>query len=116
MKETLKSPEPIIVANLFPEILDQLLRLLKGFQTVEWQKPTICRGWTVKDVALHLLGVEMGNLSTRRDGHVSSSSIKDWEGLVAFINEWNQEWVRVSKRISPQLLIDLLEFTGGQAC
>jgi hypothetical protein len=70
----------------------------------------------VKDVALHLLGGEIGNLSRRRDGHASSASLNNWEDLVTFVNDWNQGWVRASQRISPRLLIDLLEFTGAQLC
>jgi uncharacterized protein (TIGR03083 family) len=112
----LKPPQPIIVSDLFPEILTQLVRLLSSLSAEEWQKPTVCAGWSVKDVALHLLGGEIGNLSRRRDGHALSSSINNWEELVTFINDWNQSWVKTTQRISPRLLINLLEFTGFQLC
>ena len=59
----LQSPKPILVVDLFPEILDQLLKLLIGLESEEWNRPTVCHGWSVKDVALHLLGGEIGNLS-----------------------------------------------------
>lgn len=112
----LQPPQPIIVVDLFPEILDQLLCLLNDLSEKEWNRPTICAGWSVKDVAVHLLGVELGNLSRRRDGYASSASVDGWDELVAFINDWNQEWVRVGRRISSPLLIDLLRVTGGQMC
>jgi len=112
----LKPPQPILVADLFPEILDELLRLLAGLSAEEWEKPTACPGWSVKDVALHLLGDEIGNLLRRRDGHAVSASIAGWEDLVAFINDWNQRWVEAARRISPRLVIDLLQFTGVQMC
>ena len=113
---TLQPPQPIIVIDLFPEILTALVKLLSSLSAEEWQKPTVCAGWSVKDVALHLLGGEIGNLSRRRDGHTQSASINNWEELVTFINDWNQGWVRTTQRISPRLLIDLLEFTGSQLC
>lgn len=104
------------MADLFPEVLNQLLTLLASLDAEEWNKPTICPGWSVKDVALHLLGIDIGNLSMRRDEHSSGSALASWEELVVFINEWNQQWIQVARRISVQLLIDLLEFTGDQMC
>ena len=56
----LQPPEPTLVADLFPEILTELIRLLSSLSADEWQMPTACAGWSVKDVALHLLGGEVG--------------------------------------------------------
>jgi uncharacterized protein (TIGR03083 family) len=114
----MKSPEPILVATLFPEIQGELITLLKSLSATDWQQPTVCANWTVKDVANHLLGGEIGNLSRRRDGNISktSASIHGWIDLVAFINNWNQSWVAAADRISPRLLIDLLELAGSQMC
>jgi len=84
---------------------------------VNWRKPTSCSQWSVKDVALHLLGGEIGILSRRRDEHLySGSPIKNWEELVALINELNDTWVKATRRLSPRLLCDLLKFTGEQVC
>lgn len=115
-KSVLQPPQPIIVVDLFPEVLNELLKLLASLSAEDWQKPTVCPGWSVKDVALHLLGVEVGNLSRRRDGHTLDASITSWGELMTFINDWNQGWIQAARRISPQLLIDLLEFTGVQLC
>ena len=112
----MKTPEPVIVTTLFPEIHGELITLLKSLSESDWQKPTVCPNWSVKDVALHLLGGEIGNLSRRRDGNVSKASINDWSELVTFINDWNQSWVSAANRISPPLLIDLLELVGSQMC
>jgi uncharacterized protein (TIGR03083 family) len=112
----LASPETVIVASLFPEIHAELIALLKNMSVEDWQKPTVCSNWSVKDVALHLLGGQIGNLSRRRDGNVSKVTIHNWDELVTFINDWNQSWVSVADRISPRLLIDLLELTGFQLC
>lgn len=110
----LNLPEPILTAELFPEMLAELLGLLRSLTDEEWQKPTACSGWSVKDVALHLLGVEIGNLSRRRDGHRLEVEIHSQAELLDFINQSNQQWVEVGRRISPRLLIDLLERTGFQ--
>ncbi|HLI07692.1 MAG TPA: maleylpyruvate isomerase N-terminal domain-containing protein [Ktedonobacteraceae bacterium] len=42
--------------QLFPAERKQLLLLLSQLDESEWHRPTICPGWTVKDIALHLLG------------------------------------------------------------
>lgn len=112
----MESPKPVIVAALFPEIHEELISLLKSLSAKDWQKPTVCSGWLVKDVALHILGGEIGNISRRRDGCEASVSINNWEELVTFINDWNQSWISAARRISPRLLIDLLELTGTQMC
>jgi uncharacterized protein (TIGR03083 family) len=112
----LKKPQPIIVVDLFPEILEALIRLLSGLSTEDWEKPTACPSWSVKDVALHLLGDDVVMLSGGRDDHSSPLSTHSWEELVASINEWNEEWVQATRRMSPQLLIDLLELAGTQVC
>jgi hypothetical protein len=71
----------------------------------------------VQDVALHLLGVEVGNLSRKRDSFSPAApSIRHAEDLVAFLNDLNETWVRATRRVSPRLLCDLLRLTGTQAC
>lgn len=114
MKFDMQPPEPVLVTDLFPEILEALLELLSGLSAAEWEKATVCAGWSVKDVALHLLGGEIGNLSRRRDGHTLGASMRSWKDLVSAVNEWNRDWVRAARRISLRLLIDLMEFTGTQ--
>jgi len=112
----MESPKPVIVATLFPEIHKELISLLKSLSAEDWLKPTVCAGWSVKDVTLHILGGEIGNISRRRDGCEENVSINNWEELVTFINDWNQSWVSAAHRISPRLLIDLLELAGSQMC
>jgi len=108
--------KPVMVAPLFSEIHKELLSLLKSLSVEDWQKPTVCSGWSVKDVALHILGVEIGNLSGRRDGFTTHASMASWDELVAFINHWNESWVITARRISSRLLMDLLDITGNQMC
>jgi len=113
----MKEPGPIIVTQLFPEVLDELLGLLSPLTAEEWQMPTACPLWSVKDVALHLLGGEVGILSRKRDGFLPGGDPRvNWEELVALINNLNDTWVKATRRLSPRLLCDLLRLTGTQVC
>jgi uncharacterized protein (TIGR03083 family) len=106
---------PILVSELFPELRTHLLSLLDSFTPDDWRAPTTAGQWTVKDVALHLLGGDLGNLSRRRDQHSPPTGpIADWNDLVAFINRINQSWVAASQRLSTQVLCDLLNHSGRQ--
>ena len=107
-------PQPILVSELFPILLDELISLLKGLSKAEWDLPTACSSWSVKDVTLHLLGGDIGILSWKRDGDSPLPPINSWDHLVCLINEQNELWVRGTQRISPPLIIDLLKFTGDQ--
>ncbi len=105
--------QPIVVVHLFPEILDHLVTLLAELSAQEWARPTACPGWSVKDVAQHLLGDEIGILSRKRDGH--RGSVESGADLVTLVNDLNARWVDATRRISPRLLGDLLRFAGTQA-
>src|ERR1700692_337798 len=107
--------QPIIVTDLFPEILDGLLDLLSSLSDDEWAAPTVCPGWSVKDLAGHLLGDDVGMLSRRRDRYRhGNAAFASWNDLVTFINRQNAEWVATAGRISPRLLCDMLRLTGAQ--
>jgi uncharacterized protein (TIGR03083 family) len=53
---------------LVSELRAELAVLLAGLSDGDWARPTACPGWPVHAVATHLLGVEVGNVSVRRDG------------------------------------------------
>jgi uncharacterized protein (TIGR03083 family) len=88
--------------------------MLKGLSEEEWGRPTTAGKWNVKDVALHILGGDVGNLSRRRDAFSLKADLSSYEKLVAFINEINASWVAAGQRMSAPLLIDLLEHVGRQ--
>ncbi|HRW08151.1 MAG TPA: maleylpyruvate isomerase N-terminal domain-containing protein, partial [Caldilineaceae bacterium] len=107
--------QPILTAHLFPELHEALMALLRDLTAAEWQQPTACTGWTVKDVAAHLLGDDIGKLSAARDGYRAGRfDATSWEELVAAINGANEQWVRALKRMSPLLLCEFLDTTGQQ--
>ena len=115
----MKPLEPILIVDLFPAERDALLQLLAALSEEEWSRPTVCAGWSVKDVALHLLGDDVGRLSRKRDSFGGAAFVAqadaDFEAqFVAFINEANERWLQATRRISPHLLCDLLRFMGGE--
>ena len=60
---------PISVVELFTGEREALLTLLAGLSAAEWALPTACPGWSVHDLALHLLGDDVGRLIHGRDGY-----------------------------------------------
>ena len=111
----MKNLQPVLTGHLFGEVRRELVSLLKGLRCEEWTLPTAATKWNVKDVALHILGGDLGNLSRRRDGFSLPADLASYEKLVAFINEINALWVAAGERMSARLLIDLTEHVGKQA-
>lgn len=60
-----KEAPPVSTVQLFPDLLDELLRLLAALSPDEWTRPVPRKSWSVHDVALHLLGGDVGVLSRR---------------------------------------------------
>ncbi|HEV2275357.1 MAG TPA: maleylpyruvate isomerase N-terminal domain-containing protein, partial [Acidobacteriaceae bacterium] len=115
MHEERCRPAPILIGDRFLAARQLLLQLLESLSPSDWGQPTAAPLWSVKDVALHLLGGDIGNLSRRRDRFQEPGKpITGYRELVAFINGLNEDWVRAARRMSPRLLCDLLAFTGPQ--
>ncbi len=107
---------PIKTLHLFP-ILDKLLiELLKSLSLEDWKLPTIAKLWTVKDIVSHLLDGNLRTLSFSRDNYFGETppEINSYIDLVAYLNQLNASWVGATKRLSPQVLIALLETTGKE--
>ena len=114
--------EPIAVVDLFPELHHHLLELLASLSDEQWLRPTVCPGWSAKDVALHLLGGQIANLSRRRDGIPNAivayvppgTDLSAPGAFVPILNEWNEHWVAAARRMSTRVLRELLAMTGEQ--
>jgi uncharacterized protein (TIGR03083 family) len=104
---------PIDARPLFAPQQAAFTGLLGGLAPAQWEQPTICPGWDVKDIAAHVLGDHIGRLSRHRDGHRPPRP-RDGEAFPAFLDRINDEWVTAARRISPRLLIEQLQDTGEQ--
>jgi uncharacterized protein (TIGR03083 family) len=105
----------VSVLKLFPEERAALLDLLAGLSEEEWELPTACAGWSVRDVALHVLGGDLTNVSRRRDDfHPQSARAGEGEDIVALVNRLNSQWVETTRRLSPRIIRDLLAFSGPE--
>jgi len=90
----------------------ELLSLLRSFGDEEWSQPTICGAWQVRDVTAHLLDTTLRRLSLDRDRMPPPPPERPIAGhadLVAFLDGLNASWVGAARRLSPRVLIGLLE-------
>ncbi len=97
---------------LFARVRRALIELLDTLAAEEWKRPTVCPGWDVHDVAAHLLGVELANVSRRRDDHRLDPG--PGEALVPWLAGFNEQWVVAARRLSPRVLTDMIEPAGRQ--
>ncbi|MEZ4713240.1 MAG: maleylpyruvate isomerase family mycothiol-dependent enzyme [Caldilineaceae bacterium] len=124
--------KPVQSIALFPGVSTALHELLKELSSAEWNAPTICAGWTVRDVAAHLLGGNLGRLAARRDHLVAHEAdgerwrtlfdlmaqtsrtfapLTTFAELVAMINRFNAEWIEVAKALDAAELLAYLDLT-----
>ncbi|HEX9162193.1 MAG TPA: maleylpyruvate isomerase family mycothiol-dependent enzyme [Thermoanaerobaculia bacterium] len=107
----MRTPAPILVAPLFAPLNDELIALLRTLGADDWKARAVGT-WTVKDVAAHLLDTTLKRLSVQRDRY--SAPLAATHGLAAIINEMNAQWVSAMARVSPEILIDMLDRYGRQ--
>ena len=94
----------------------RLLSLLTSLSDAQWAAPTPAPQWSVKDIALHLLDVDLSWLAHDRD-HDQSGIIPvpaDHEEFVRGLAQRNQRWVDGVRTLSPRLIIALLQWSGEQ--
>ncbi len=105
-------------ASLFREERRVLIDLLGEFGTEDWTRPTACPGWSVLDLACHLVGDDLGLLSRLRDGHFGTTppeeSTGDGAAFATWLDALQDAWVGATRRLSPRLAIDLLTWTAPQ--
>src|SRR5690606_34610712 len=101
--------------HLFRPLHASLIELLRGLSAGDWGLP--CAGeWTVREVAAHLLDVDLRRISVDRDGHrppPPDHPIARYADLVRYLNGLNAQWVTAARRLSPRVQVDLLETAGS---
>ncbi len=116
-REYLMPLPPILVADLFPEVSNRLVALLRSLAPDEWHLPTVSSRRTVKDIASHLLDGSLRRLSMQRDGYRPAdgrSQPRTGEPLLDFLNRLNDEWETGTRRLSPRVLTDLIDWADAQ--
>lgn len=105
---------PIHLAERFAPLHDRLLELLESLAPGDWDRPTTCALWSVRDIVAHLLDVDLRRLSFQRDGMLPRPDrpIEAPGDLVAYLDRLNAEWVAAARRLSPRVLIELHRFSG----
>lgn len=101
--------KPIDARPLFGPELASLLDLLRGLRRHEWSRAAV-PGWTVHDLAAHILGDYHGRLGWSAESH--HRAMAAGEALEAFIHRINQEWIDLHAEHSPAELIGALELAG----
>ena len=101
----------IDVRTTFRHERNLLIELLRKLNEPEWAAATVCAGWSVRDIAVHLLHDDLRRLSRSRD-HVQGAVPNSGESLPTSLNRANDRWVDETRFLSPRLLVDLLTCTG----
>ncbi len=109
--------KPILVPHLLPVVDARLLELLRALSPADWDAQTVAPAWKVRDVAAHLLDTQLRKLSLVRDGHMPGPppQIRSPEDLVAFVNRLNREGVEMYRRLSPPVLISLMDVASRES-
>jgi uncharacterized protein (TIGR03083 family) len=104
------------LVSLFPGLHTELMSLLRGLPAEDWRKPTACALWSVKDIVAHLLDTCLRRLSFGRDQLDPSPdrTITGYGDLVAYLNELNAQWIAATRRLSPGILMDLMDLAEPQ--
>ena len=116
MSSRIVSPAPIVCPHLLRKLDEHLIDLLRSLTPSEWEMQTIVQSWTVRDVAAHLLDTVLRKLSTVRDGsYVEAVDLRSPQDLAALVNRLNHEGVTVYRRLSPNVLTDLMKLACEQS-
>ena len=106
---------PTLAADLFLPLQEKLLAVLRGLPAGAWDLPTSSPRWRVREIAAHILDGQLRRISAQRDGHMApppAAPIRGYGDLVRFLNDLNAGFVETSLRLSPRVLIELLEWAG----
>lgn len=111
MSEKIPGTEPILCAPLLRQVDAKLIDLLSSLAPADWDLPTIAGHWHVRDVAAHLLDTCLRKLSLVRDRwFVEQVDIRSPQDVADLVNRLNREGVAVNRRLSPSVLIAMMQF------
>jgi hypothetical protein len=90
--------------------------LLSSLSDEQWAAETAAPGWSVKDLSLHLLDVDLSWLSRERDrDHSGDIEVSATHGeFVNGLADRNERWVAGARSLSHELIIGLLGWAGEE--
>jgi uncharacterized protein (TIGR03083 family) len=116
MSERISGTEPILCARLLRQVDTKLIELLRGLDHEDWNLQTIAPAWKVRDVAAHLLDTALRKLSMVRDHcFVEQIQIHSPQEIIDLVNRLNREGVTVYRRLSPSVLIEMMQSACSQS-
>jgi uncharacterized protein (TIGR03083 family) len=96
-----------------------LLELLGGLAPSDWERPTECPAWTVKGLALHILGDDLSLLSRQRDASANGlflyAARHPGMDFRALLDGFNEQWVTAAEFLSVPQVLQLLALVGEQS-
>jgi uncharacterized protein (TIGR03083 family) len=110
------SLQPILCAHLLRQVDEKLIDLLSALTPSEWELQTVAPLWKVRDVAAHLLDTALRKLSVVRDScYMETPGIRSQQDVITLFNRLNREGVTVYRRLSPQVLMEMMKLATKQS-
>ena len=92
--------------------LDQLIAVLRRLDTNDWDKPTDCDRWTVRDITAHVLGWAEALTSPAEMVRQSNATRRIRKEIAVKLDAQNEAQVRARRDLSPADLLARLESAG----
>lgn len=109
----LEALAPVYTSQLFEPLRVELMRVLRGLSPADWDQPTVAGSWRVADVVAHLLDGDLRRLSGDRDVHqFAAGPVNSPADLIRLVDDLNGSGVSYARRMSPRVMMDLLDATG----
>ncbi|HEY5247957.1 MAG TPA: maleylpyruvate isomerase N-terminal domain-containing protein, partial [Dermatophilaceae bacterium] len=114
MSNDLEQAPAVDVRPLLGQERADLVAFLRTLTPADWDRRTAVPGWTVRDIALHILGDDLGWLSRGRDGERSGrlDPRGDYRDFVHALGEKNQRFVDGLSALSNRVLCGLIVWAG----
>jgi uncharacterized protein (TIGR03083 family) len=112
----LPAEPPCDAASLFVAERARLSELLATLDRADWDRPSPCPGWSVLGLCCHLVGDDLGFLARHRDGYLGTPGPEQGgeAEFIAWLDDLQAEWVRAARRLSPRVVVGLLDWAGPQ--